>query len=350
MKQPERRELRRAARRFVVGVEGPELAEAEKEILAECPPGGAILFRRNLVSARQTRKLVASIRQAAGKPIFVCIDQEGGRVDRLAAFRKPSPSAESLSARGIAACVRAGQKTARELLALDIDLDLAPVVDLRPADGEGIGFGGRTFGSSAGEVAEHAGAFLHGLQVGGVAGCVKHFPGLGRSTVDSHRSLPVVVASPDEILSTDLAPFAILGDQARAVMISHALFPALDRKLPASLSPAIIRRLLVKELGFEGAIFSDDLEMGALATFGSLADRARLAFLAGTTFLLVCSQISDFPEAALVVAKASSGLRGRGLIEDAEKRDRRFRRAMAAARKRAGVPVRPSVAAGSSRR
>lgn len=332
MREPDRRLVARAARRFVLGVEGEFLADAEREIVAEFPPAGFILFRRNLVSASQTKRLVRELRAAVRRPVFVAVDQEGGRVDRLAAFRKPSPSAEAVAARGERSCEAAGRSTGKALSSLGFDVDFAPVVDLRPEGGEGIGFGGRTFGDEPDAVTRLAGAFLRGLGEAGVAGCLKHFPGLGRGTVDSHLSLPSVDASRRELLGRDVVPFARLAAAAPGMMVSHGLYRALDPVRPASLSPRIIRTLLLGRLGFPGAVFSDDLEMGALGGVGDLAERSRLAFLAGSTFLLICREISEAPEAAFAVARAASSKRGMAILEEAERRDRRFRRSLPSGR------------------
>lgn len=321
--------LRRAARRFVVGLEGPSLAPGEREILAEFAPGGVILFRRNLESRRQVKRLVAELREAAGRPILVALDQEGGKVDRLAAIAPPSPSAEALAARGEVACRRGGNAAGRALAALGFDVDFAPVADLRPDGAESIGFSGRSFGASVDEVVRGAGAFLDGLHDAGVAGCLKHFPGLGRGRVDSHLELPVVAAPRRELLGSDVAPFAWLSHRAPAVMVSHALYTALDKRRPASLSPAVTTRLLRATLGPRVAVFTDDLEMGALARFGGIAERSRLAFLAGATWLLVCRELSEVPEAAVAVARAAATATGRERMRDAEGADRRFRRFLA---------------------
>jgi len=319
--------IRRSARRFFVGIEGPGLTEWEKGILAYFPPGGLVLFKRNLKSAPQTRRLIRQLREAVAAPILVAIDQEGGKVDRLAAFRKPSPSAKEIAAKGETSCERAGEETGRILRSIGFDMDLAPVVDLEPGNADAIGFGGRSFGSDPSEVSKLAGAFLRGLHAGGVAGCLKHFPGLGRASVNSHRHLPIVEAPKKDLVRDDLRPFAALAGEALAIMVSHAAYPALDpARRAASVSPKIIRDSLGRRLQFGGAVLSDDLEMQALESVGTLTDRARAAFLAGSTFLLLCSQISAFPEAALGVAGAAKSKAGAALLEDAETRDRKLRR------------------------
>jgi beta-N-acetylhexosaminidase len=321
--------LRRASRRFVVGIEGPEPTAAERSILSAFPPAGVILFRRNLASARQTRQLNRQLREIVGRPIFLAIDQEGGRVDRLASFQPPRPSAEELASRGERGCERGGRSTACALRGLDFDVDFAPVVDLRPENGEGIGFGGRTFGDDPDSIAPLAGAFLRGLAERGVAGCLKHFPGLGRGRVDSHLELPKVEASRAELLGSDLEPFRRLAAEAPGVMVSHGLYEALDPRFPASLSSRIVRGLLLGRLGFLGGVFSDDLEMGALAAFGDLAERSVRAFAAGNSFLLVCRRLEELPRCAEAVARRSARRGGEEILREAERRDRRFRRGLA---------------------
>jgi beta-N-acetylhexosaminidase len=277
------------SRLFGVGIGGPVLEAAEREILARHPPRAVILFRRNVESEEQLRRLAADVRAAAGD-VFLCVDQEGGPVDRLRDLAGPFPSFRAAAVAGESR--QAGELAGEACARLGFALDLAPVVDRRVgAAGEAV-LGERTAAEDPGEVVEAAAAFLDGLRSRGVGGCLKHFPGLGRARRDTHEALPVLDDDPDE-RERDLAPFRALMPEAGAVMVSHAATPA--DGLPASLSRDTATGLLREGLGFDGVTLSDDLEMGALAEFGGLAERSAGAARAGCDLLFVCSRIGEYP-------------------------------------------------------
>ncbi len=278
---------------FGVGIAGPRLADSERAILRAHPPYGVILFRRNLQDVAQTQELIREVRAAGARFLFV--DQEGGPVDRLAGILAPTPSFQA-AARGGAAR-RLGDVAGAALALLGLDVDLAPVVD-RCAEGAGaLVLGERCASESPHEVLQAARDFLEGLHARGIGGCLKHFPGLGRARVDTHQALPVLEPNLHEE-ALDLAPFDGLMHAARAVMISHLGGP---EGLPASLSPERATRLLRDRLGFDGAAFSDDLEMGALDAFGDLPQRCAASAAAGCDLLLVCRQIERYPECVAAV-------------------------------------------------
>jgi beta-N-acetylhexosaminidase len=278
---------------FGVGVSGTALAASERRILAASPPFGVILFRRNVESADQVRALVASVRAAGARCLF--LDQEGGPVDRLRDLIGPSPSFARAAAAGQAR--GAGALAGAALAALDLDVDLAPVVDRAIPDAGAMVLGERCASADAGEVIRAAADFLAGLQGEGIGGCLKHFPGLGRARLDTHLELPVV--PPDRHQEAlDLAPFDALMTVARAVMISHAADPD---GVPSSLSYERSTVVLRARLGFEGAAFSDDLEMGALAAFGTLPERSAAASRAGCDLLFVCKEIDAYPDCVAAV-------------------------------------------------
>jgi beta-N-acetylhexosaminidase len=287
---------------LVVGVAGPALTAEERTLLARLRPFGVILFKRNVASAEQVRDLTAAVR-AASPATLLFVDAEGGRVDRLAAVVGSAPAAGDLAAAPPALARRAGRWVGHALAALGFDVDFAPVVDLdRGFTGNGLET--RYLGARPRAVIARARGFLAGLRAAGVGGCVKHFPGLGGSGEDTHHEGTWVTLSAAE-LAADLAPYRALAGEAGAVMLSHGVYPALDRdQLPADLSPAIARRVLRRDLGFAGAAFSDDLEMQALAPFGSLADRAERAFAAGCDAIPICSRLDAAPEAAERLARA----------------------------------------------
>lgn len=274
-------------RLFGVGLEGPELAPAERDILRRLAPRGVILFRRNLASVGGLERLVSELRDLGVTRLY--LDQEGGPVDRLRELVAPSPSLARAAQTGTAR--RAGEAAGAMLAGLGFDVDLAPVVDRGLAGAGALVLGERCASADPGAIVRAAGDFLDGLHSRGVGGCLKHFPGLGRARVDTHRALPALIDDPAEE-ALDLEPFRRLMERARAVMVSHAA--GADGE-PASLSPAIATGLLRERLRFTGAAFSDDLEMGALAEFGDMPERCIRAAAAGCDLLLVCRRIGEYP-------------------------------------------------------
>ncbi len=287
-----------SSRLFGVGIAGPRLTDAERAILKTHPPYGVILFRRNLVGLAESQALIRELK-GLGSP-FLFVDQEGGPVDRLAGLLAPTPSFQA-AARGGAAR-RLGDLAGAALALLGFDVDLAPVVD-RASEGAGaLVLGERSASADPHEVLLAGGEFLAGLHERGIGGCLKHFPGLGRARLDTHKALPVLEPDPHQE-ALDLAPFDGLMGTARAVMISHLGGPD---GLPASLSPERATGLLRDRLGFDGAAFSDDLEMGALDAFGDLPERCARAAAAGCDLLFVCRQIERYPECVAKVEASVS--------------------------------------------
>jgi beta-N-acetylhexosaminidase len=315
---------------FGVGIGGTALTAAEAEVLRQYPPWAVILFRRNIESAGQVLELAGEIRDLPGPP-RICVDQEGGPVDRLAALFGPSISFREAAAEGLAR--RAGELAGEACARLALDVDLAPVVDrLLPGASERV-LRDRCASGDPEAVASAAGAFLAGLHARGVGGCVKHFPGLGRADLDTHKELPVIPADPEEE-RRDLAAFQATMDLAGAVMVSHAGGPG---GRPASLSEEIATELLRSRMGFTGAAFSDDLEMGALAAFGSLPERCAAACRAGCDLLFVCSRFSDYPGCVEEVAKRVPAAR----LEEAVRRLGGYAAHLEGIRAAARIPDRP---------
>ena len=277
-------------RLFGVGIAGPALDPGERAILERLPPRAVILFSRNIETERQLADLCAEIRSLPGEPLL-CIDQEGGRVDRLREIAGPFPSFFEAARAGLSR--RAGEVAGDACRLFGFGIDLAPVVDRRvPGAGEAV-LGDRAAAEDPERVTAAAREFLEGLHSRGVGGCLKHFPGLGRARFDTHRTLPML-ADDAEQLAKDLEPFRALHELAGAVMVSHAASSEDPR--PASLSPDVATRLLRHTVGFRGATFSDDLEMGALAEFGGLPQRSAAAMRAGCDLLFVCSRLEEYPD------------------------------------------------------
>lgn len=283
---------------FGVGIEGPALAASERKILASHLPRGVILFRRNIESAEQLEGLTAELKKIGVRHLF--LDQEGGPVDRLGNLLAPAPSLRRVARSGTAR--RAGAVAGAALARFGFDVDLAPVVDRAVAGAGALVLGERCASADPEDIARAAGDFLDGLHSQGVGGCLKHFPGLGRARLDTHAALPVLPEDAAEE-AIDAAPFGALMERARAVMISHAGGPD---GMPASLSRAVATGTLRDRLGFTGAAFSDDLEMGALDAFGGLPERCVQAAEAGCDLLFLCRRIESYPACVEAVERRVS--------------------------------------------
>lgn len=295
--------LDNAGRRFVFGVKGTELTVAERLFFSKQNPFGVLLFGRNLESAPQAASLVEEIRSLASPSPLLFVDQEGGTVDRLGPILGPRfPSASLCAEKGTDRVHECAYLMGRAARLLGIDVDFAPVLDLgQPGTGAVI-LAGRTFGFHSEDVVLSGMVFLHGLARAGVASCVKHFPGLGRGALDTHTSLPVVDAHDVDLMVTDVAPFTKLVRIADGVMVGHAAYPGFTGdETPASLSPKIYK-ILRGPVGFDGVVYSDDLEMGALQ--GAIPDRAARAARAGCDILVVSKTFDAYEEA---VARVSEG-------------------------------------------
>ncbi len=278
---------------FMTGIPGPALDPATRRVLTEHPPGGVVLFRRNIRSAGQLRDLVASLHElGAGVAPLIAIDHEGGRVDRLPRPFTHFPPAATVAANGDARAIEAvGLAMARELAAVGIDLDFAPVLDVLSNPRNQV-IGDRAFGATPQRVARFGLALARGLARGGVVACGKHFPGHGSTAGDSHFVLPRVRLSRRMLAERDLVPFArAVGAGLPALMTAHVVYTALDPRRPATLSPRICRDLLRRRLGFRGVLFSDDLDMGAVAGKRSPERIAVAALEAGCDMLVACQSL-----------------------------------------------------------
>jgi beta-N-acetylhexosaminidase len=284
----------RAAEQVFVGIPGPELDSETTGMLAAHQPGGVVLFKRNIQDEEQLNELVTALRRLLPQAVLA-IDAEGGRVDRLKDVVGPAPGASLLARHPVSYSLQAGHWVAQALRLFDIDVNFAPVVDLdRGAVNNALD--GRYFGSTTAEVVPRAQAFLRGLYSGGAGGCLKHFPGLGAAGEDTHFQMSAVYL-PVEELRTDLEPFQALSRLAGAIMVSHALYPAYDSSMrPATLSPSIIGGVLRGRLGFDGLVFSDDMEMKALDEWGDLPERCEACFAAGCDVLAVCHTLAALPD------------------------------------------------------
>ena len=318
-----------------VGLAGARPRAGERRLLRRLQPGGVVLFARNVEDEAQLTALVAELRALCPGAV-VAMDAEGGRVDRLRELAGPAPAGEVLARLPARISARAGRWMGAALAHFGFRLDLAPVVDLDRGRRDNA-LDGRCLGTQPRAVTSRARAFLLGLHAAGVGGCLKHFPGLGGASRDTHRdAAPIMLGERD--LARDLSPFRALRDEADAVMAAHAAYPALDpSSAPATLSPALARRLLRREVGYRGALLSDDLEMGALAPLGDLPELAEAALAAGCDGLLVCSRLAAGPGIAERLAASPFAVRR----AEAGSRLRRLARRLA--RLRAQAPPPPSL-------
>jgi beta-N-acetylhexosaminidase len=314
--------LREASGRvLMVGLADTDIDAATGSRLRRLRPGGVILFTRNLESARQTVALIGELRRLAPHPLLVALDQEGGRVSRLEGWVGPTPTATCLASAGEAAVARFARATGRVLRALGFNLDFAPVVDLCAPEVRN-GIGDRSYGTDPDLVTRLAGAFLDGVQAAGVAGCLKHFPGLGTTLVDSHQALPRADRTRAELLGEDLVPYRELGSRAAAVMVGHAHYPALDPDAvrPATLSRSAVDGLLRSELGYAGLVVSDDLEMGAVCALDVDGAAAVEAVAAGCELVLYCRDLDRAENAAAALeAQAAADPRFQARLRAAER-------------------------------
>ncbi len=316
-----------------VGIPADVLDESTRAEVARLGPGAFVLFARNVSTRDGTRALVRELRAAAGgdAPALVGIDQEGGRVARLAFDRTPMPAMMALGATGDPAFAeRAGARLAADLRAIEANVDFAPVLDLALEGGSTV-IGNRAFGDDPARVATLGRALVRGLEGAGIVSVPKHFPGHGATALDSHAARPTVATTLAELRARELVPFvAAFAAGARAVMGAHVVFRALDADRPATLSHRILTTLLREELGFRGVCFTDCLQMDAVATTFGTARAAALAIAAGADCAIVSHDLALAAGArdAIVAAIADGTLPYERLVEAAG-RVRSLRRAIA---------------------
>lgn len=281
-------------RSFIASCGGTSLSASEKAFFRDARPAGLILFKRNCDTPDQVRALTADFRAAIGESdTLILVDQEGGRVQRLGEPNwRSRPAAEVLgrlhSRDGEGALEAAqllGRVMGRELAALGFTMDCAPVLDLRFPETHAV-VGDRSYGREPKIVAALGRSFAEGLIAGGVIPVIKHIPGHGRATADSHVELPVVATPHDELGMTDFVPFHQLRDMP-AAMTAHVVFSGIDATAPASTSLKVTQDIIRGEIGFDGLLLSDDIGMKALS--GSVAERTRAVLYAGSDLALHCS-------------------------------------------------------------
>ena len=310
---------------LIGGFEGTEIGDQATRLVQEYQVGGLILYGRNIAGAGQLVTLTNGLKALNGDgiPLFLSIDQEGGGVDRMPPEVRRTPGAYCVGQTGsVPAAQSYGDVLAAECAAFGLNLDFAPVLDVWSNPGNTV-IGQRAFSADARTVAGLGPAAARRMMDQGIIPAVKHFPGHGDTAVDSHVGLPVVDKSPEELEETELIPLraaiqsAGTDGQVPAVMVAHILLTQLDPERPASLSPAVVTGLLRDELGFAGAVLTDDLTMGAVTQSYGLGEAAVLAVEAGCDILLVCHGPDSVPavRTALLEAAASGRITAERLDE-----------------------------------
>ena len=284
--------IRRDIGQLLIGsLPGTTITPEIRSLAKEFSLGGVILFARNIEAPEQVAEMSVDVQGlATDLPLWVSVDQEGGRVARLKApFTEWPPMAVLGRSGDVQLAERFATALAAELKAVGITLDYAPVLDIHTNPKNPV-IGDRALAEDAGGVAKLGAAIIRGLQDNGVAACGKHFPGHGDTSVDSHLELPLVEHPPDRIRRVECVPFReAIRTNVAFIMTAHVLVPSFDDERPATLSPRIVQALLRDELNFQGVILSDDLEMKAIAKTYTVPDAAVAAIAAGCDGLLICS-------------------------------------------------------------
>lgn len=278
-----------AGQLLIMGFDGTELTAKLRSTLSAIQPGGIILFARNIVEPRQTWELLRECQKCVRTPLFLCIDMEGGTVDRLKDIIAPAPSAADVFAIGNKKAYRLhGRVIGEEVCALGFNVDFAPVSDLGFEASRAI-LTSRTVSPDPKQTVAYVREFLRGLRDSKVLGCGKHFPGLGEATLDTHHKLAAIKKPMKALWNEDLVPYRELHRDFPFVMVAHAAYPdATKENLPASLSRKWLSDNLRKKIGYKGIILSDDLEMGGVLAAASIGDAAVGTLRAGSDMYLVC--------------------------------------------------------------
>ena len=284
---------------LLTGVPGAELDPATAAVFRRVQPGGFILFGRNIQAPGQLRKLIDDLRDLSATEPIITIDQEGGRVSRLKLLGNEPPNANQLRDKNDLDLIRRhGRITARLLRIFGFNLDLCPVLDISFDDDADNSLRGRCYGNDVAQVIRNAEAFNEALRAEGILSCGKHFPGYSRAPLDAHHDLPVIPLSRAELDQHELAVFRHFAGKVDSMMVAHGLYPNLERsRTPSSLSRAIVGELLRGELGFDGLVMTDDLDMGAILNHYGLEETIRLAISAGNDLAMICHRVAHVEDA-----------------------------------------------------
>ncbi len=309
---------------MIIGVYGTEINDDSRFMLHQYHIGNIILYDRNLETKEQVQKLTADLQKNSdGKvPLFIGLDEEGGRVVRMPQIVPPPPSAQDIGSAGdVDAARQTAEATAKELTALGCNLNFAPVAD--------VGTDTRDYSDDPTTVGKFVTATATGYNENGIMPCLKHFPGIGKGTADTHKQAVTVTATRETLLAEDILPFRTMIDNFNhrdfMIMVGHIDYPALDEQNPASLSPTIQTELLRRELQFDGIIITDDTNMGAVAGRYTPAQIGVKAVLAGADIVMICHDYDKAAEIYLGMLDAAE----KGIITD-ERIDESVRRILTA--------------------
>lgn len=312
---------------ILTGVPGKELDAESAKLFHRVQPGGFILFGRNIESAPQLRKLIDDLRDLSEVEPIITIDQEGGRVSRLRLIGNEPPNAQQLREKGDVDLIRRhGDITGRLLRLFSFNLDLCPVLDISFDDEADNSLRGRCYGKTVEQVVRNAGAFNDAMRKQGITSCGKHFPGYSAAPIDAHHDLPKIDRTREQLEKEELAVFRQFASHVDSMMICHGWYPCFEAtKTPASLSHRVITQLLREEMGFEGLIMTDDLDMGAILNEYSLEETIRLAMAAGNDLAMICHRIPSIDDVHQVLQKLPAAETIRALASVA-----RFKKSLAA--------------------
>jgi len=276
---------------LIMGFDGTEVSAHLRSMLGTLFPAGIILFKRNIAEAAQTHALLREAQKTVSAPMFLCVDMEGGTVDRFRDVIARFPSvADVAAARSTKLFRKHGALIGRELRALGFNTDFAPTVDLRFEASRSV-LGSRTVSPDPIETIHYAREFLRGLNDANVLGCGKHFPGLGEANLDSHQGLPSIDKPWRRLWNEDLVPYREMHKALPFVMVAHVSYPQVTRdRTPASLSKKWISSILRTKIGYRGLIISDDLDMGGVLNSASIEEAAVETLRAGSDLILVCQK------------------------------------------------------------
>lgn len=290
---------------LLTGVPGPELDAETAERFKRLQPGGYILFGRNINSPEQLRKLIDDLRDLSEVEPFITIDQEGGRVSRLRLIGNEPPNAQQLREKGDLELIRThGQLTGQVLRMFGFNLDLCPVLDISFDDEADNSLKGRCYGATPKEVIDNASVFNHAMRKEGILSCGKHFPGYAAAECDPHHELPVINKTLEEMEALELVPFRALLPDLDSLMTCHSHYPCWDAdrpRWPASLSGNVIGQFLRNQLGYEGLVMTDDLDMGAILNEVTFEDTIRACIEAGNDLAMICHRVELVEKAAEVI-------------------------------------------------
>ncbi len=311
-----------AGQLLIIGFDGTEMSPGLEALLNRVHPAGVILFARNIVTAGQTYQLLHACRERLPNPPFLCVDLEGGMVDRLKKVLEPAPAPAAVFATADRKLFRRhGKVIGAECRAVGFNVDFAPVSDLAFPASRNV-LASRAVSADPKQTVGYVREFLRGLKDAGVLGCGKHFPGLGEGKLDSHQYLPVIEKPWSRLWEEDLVPYRVLHRSFPFVMVSHASYPAVTGdSTPASLSRKLITDVLRTKIGYRGLVVSDDLEMGGVLSAAPIEGAAVGHIRAGGDICLICHKedaITRAYEALIREAEKDSNF-ARRLRESAER-------------------------------